>query len=210
MDSNPISEKFLACFGCADINDGLLEDNIWDMINCFMQSEGSPILKINALKDMGNYLFKEKCYEGAANCYDEACKLLSLTVGMKGSYEISSLSDLMVSLSLNLVACALKLLEYEATKDLCSIVLSSFPHNVKALFRRGLAFMKLNRLLYAQLGFEEALLVEPKNKDILRELSVVKSCLIINSNGKRNINDHSMQDTSRMGMFKMKGLIEVL
>ncbi|XP_074266576.1 70 kDa peptidyl-prolyl isomerase-like [Silene latifolia] len=108
---------------------------------------------------MGNNLFKEKCFGPAAACYDEACKLLGLVVGMKASYDTNSMSDLAVSLNLNLAACALKLVEYEAAKDLCSMILSSFSHNIKALSRRNSAFMKLNKFLDAQSDFEEALLV---------------------------------------------------
>ncbi|XP_074271525.1 70 kDa peptidyl-prolyl isomerase-like [Silene latifolia] len=203
MASNRVCVKFLESFACSHLDDDFFEDEGWDMMNCIMQTKGSPIPKIKDLKDKGNNLYKQNCFGAAASCYDEACKLLSLVVGMENSYDTNTLSELAVSLNLNLAACALKLFEHEASKDHCSIVLSFFPTNVKALFRRGLAFMKLNKFLEAKSDLEAALLVEPRNKDILRELCVVKDCLAINLNGKRSIDEHPLQDSTGNGKVKV-------
>ncbi|KAK9750457.1 hypothetical protein RND81_02G198400 [Saponaria officinalis] len=96
-------------------------------------------------------------------------------------------------------ARALKLQEHEAAKDLCSLVLSYFPLNVKALFRRASAFMSMKLYLEAESDIEKAMLVEPKNKDIIRELNVVKNYLVIKSNGKRSMETQSQQDEIREG-----------
>ncbi|KAK9724997.1 hypothetical protein RND81_05G114200 [Saponaria officinalis] len=76
-------------------------------------------------------------------------------------------------------------------RELCSMVLSYFPENIKALFRRALSFMKYDMFLEAHEDLEKALKIEPKNKDILREYfyNVVKNRLAVNSNGKRCLDD---------------------
>ncbi|KAH9607832.1 hypothetical protein KSS87_000006 [Heliosperma pusillum] len=150
-----------------------------------MNLQGSPLPEVKELKNKGNDLFRHHYYDRAAACYDEACKLLSLSLGAFEGEDPQSLSDLAVSLNSNLAACALKIGEYEAAFDLCSMILKNFPRNVKALFRRAVAFMKLKRFPEAELDLVEALVVEPRNKDVLRELDVVKGHLLIKDNGKR-------------------------
>ncbi|KAH9619134.1 hypothetical protein KSS87_019808 [Heliosperma pusillum] len=185
MTSSTVYHKFLEVFACAHVNDGFLEGDGERMLSYFMNLQGSPLLEVKELKEKGNSLFRQNYYDRAASYYDEACKLLSLTLGDIGGEDPHILSDLAVSLNSNLAACALKLGEYKAALDLCSMILNTFPRNVKALFRRAVAFMKLKRFVEAQTDLVEALAVEPKNKDVLRELDVVKGHLLIKDNGKR-------------------------
>ncbi|XP_074297602.1 peptidyl-prolyl cis-trans isomerase FKBP65-like [Silene latifolia] len=146
---------------------------------------GSALTKVRELNNKGKCLFRQKYFDRATACYDEACKLLSLSLGTIGGEDIKLLSDLVVSLNSNLATCALKLEEYRATSYLSSMISYTFPRNVKALFRRAVAYKKLKRFLEAKLDLVEALVVEPSNKDVLRELDVVKSHLLIKENGKR-------------------------
>ncbi|XP_074305449.1 uncharacterized protein LOC141640620 [Silene latifolia] len=165
---------------------------LWRMmgIGCcsFMKLQGSaPLMlaEVRELKDRGNGLFRQNHFDSAVACYDEACKLLSLSLGNIGGQDIQSLSDLVVSLLSNMAACAQKLEKYRAASGLCSMILDSFPRHVKALFRRAVASMKLKRFSKAELDLVEALVVEPSNKDVLRELDVVRGHLLIKENGKR-------------------------
>ncbi|KAK9735069.1 hypothetical protein RND81_04G181800 [Saponaria officinalis] len=169
------------------------------MIKSFMNSQGLPLNKVRSLKQWGNDLYKQSRFDNAAACYDETCKLLGFTLGVMDDYDSENLSNLAISLNLNLAACALKFQEHEAANDLCSLVLSYFPRNVKALFRRASAFMSMKLYLEAKSDLEKAMLVEPKNKDIVRELNVVKNYLVINVNGKRSMEIQSQQDEIREG-----------
>ncbi|XP_074313679.1 70 kDa peptidyl-prolyl isomerase-like [Silene latifolia] len=165
-----------------------MENNGDRMLGDFMDLQGSAPLflaEVKDLKDKGNSLFRKNDFDSAAECYDEACKLLSLSLGDIGGEDIQSVSDLLVSLMSNMAACALKLEEYRAASGLCSMILNTFPRNVKALFRRAIAYMKLKRFSKAELDLVNALMVEPNNKDVLRELEVVKGHLLIKGNGKR-------------------------
>ncbi|XP_074306209.1 uncharacterized protein LOC141641450 [Silene latifolia] len=185
MSSSTDCHIFLEAFACAHVNNGFMEGNGERMLGCFMNLQGSPLFEVKELKDKGNDFFRQTFFDRAAACYDEACKLLGLSLGVVEGEDIPFLSDLAVSLNSNLAACALKLGEYRAAVDLCSMILDTFPRNVKALFRRAVAFMKLKRFLEAELDLVEALVVEPRNNDVLRELAVVKGHLLIKENGKR-------------------------
>ncbi|XP_074297177.1 70 kDa peptidyl-prolyl isomerase-like [Silene latifolia] len=165
-----------------------MENDGGRMLGSFMKlQESAPLIlaEVRELKVKGNNLFRQNYFDSAAACYDEGCKLLSLSLGNIGGEDIQSLSDLAVSLISNMAACALKLEEYRAISDLCSMILDSFPRNVKARFRRAVASIKLKRFSKAELDLVEALAVEPSNKDVLRELDVVRGHLLIKENGKR-------------------------
>ncbi|XP_074282551.1 70 kDa peptidyl-prolyl isomerase-like [Silene latifolia] len=185
MDSSTVCHQFLEDFACAHVNDGFMDGDGERMVGCFMNLQGSPLVEVKKLKDKGNCLFRQIFFDRAAACYDEACKLLGISFGMIGGEDVQSLSDLAVSLNSNLAACAIKLEEYRAAVELCTMILNKFPRNVKALFRRALACVKLKRFLEAEVDLVEALVVEPRNKDVLRELDVVKGHLLIKKNGKR-------------------------
>ncbi|KAH9620856.1 hypothetical protein KSS87_017851 [Heliosperma pusillum] len=72
------------------------------------------------------------------------------------------------------------------------------PQNVKVLFRRGIAFTKLKRFSEDELDLLEALVVEPKNKDVVRELDVVKNYLLMKENGKRTLEVAYMVEVDRI------------
>ncbi|KAK9675438.1 hypothetical protein RND81_11G007100 [Saponaria officinalis] len=159
MDSNSM---FLETFAWAHRSPNCLENEDWEMISCFMNGDGSPLSIIHDLKDKGNVLFKQNCFEVDGSCYDRACKILSFIVVSLENYDAKSCSDLAVSLSLNLTACALKVQEHEMARDICSMILSYFPENIKALFRRALSFMKCDMFLEAHEDLEKALKIEPQ------------------------------------------------
>ncbi|KAH9621963.1 hypothetical protein KSS87_001747 [Heliosperma pusillum] len=81
MTSSTVYHKFLEVFACAHVNDGFLEGDRERMLNYFMNLQGSPLLKVKELKEKGNNLFRQNYYDRIAFYYDEACKLLSLTLG---------------------------------------------------------------------------------------------------------------------------------
>ena len=146
-------------------HDELSEVDSDELIECFMEIEGSPLDKIQSLKEKGNKLFKNNKFSEATNFYNKACQILCFVVQvMNDYYEIEIISSLAMSLNLNLAACALKLIKHETVKNLCSLVLSSFSHNINVLFHRVLAFMRLKMFSEAKMDLEKGLVIEPKNK----------------------------------------------
>ncbi|XP_074312908.1 uncharacterized protein LOC141648264 [Silene latifolia] len=161
------------------------------------RGNGTHLIKVKFLKERGNDFFKQNLFDSAGGCYEMTCRLLCLVLESMEDYDVESVLQLAISLNLNLAACANKLHEYEAAINFSSLVLSSFPKNAKALFRRAVACMKTNMLMEAQTDLETASMLEPKNKDILRELNAVKNLRAINHNGKRSIDDQLLCEVAR-------------
>ncbi|XP_074282843.1 70 kDa peptidyl-prolyl isomerase-like [Silene latifolia] len=180
MAAISINAIFLKHFAIAHGNGEFKEDD-WSLFSSFLPMEGTHLTKVKFLKERGDF-FKQNMFDSAGGCYEMACRLLCLVLESMEDYDAESVLQLAISLNLNLAACANKLHEYEVAINFCSLVLSSFPKNVKALFRRAIACMKTNMLMEAQTDLETALMLEPKNKDILRELNVVKNLRAINHN----------------------------
>ncbi|XP_074302242.1 uncharacterized protein LOC141633692 [Silene latifolia] len=196
MATISIDKIFLRHFVIAHGN-GELKDDDWSLFSSFLPMEETHLNKVKFLKERGNDFFKQNLFESAGGCYEMACRLLCLVLESMEGYEVESVLQLAISLNLNLAACANKLHEYEAAINFCSLVLSSYPKNAKAQFRRAVACMKTNMLMEAQTDLETASMLEPKNKDILRELNVVKSLRAINHNGKRSFDDQLSCEVTR-------------
>ncbi|XP_074296595.1 70 kDa peptidyl-prolyl isomerase-like [Silene latifolia] len=124
---------------------------------------------VGLLKDKGNIFFKMGVVPLAYFHYKIALKFL-LLMGTPINYDKPSATCLALSLFLNLAACDLKTPDYEQVSWYCTLILYVDPSNVKALYRRGLAFKHLNILPKAVADFECALKINPHNKDISREL----------------------------------------
>ncbi|XP_074300499.1 uncharacterized protein LOC141631776 [Silene latifolia] len=158
-----------------------------------------PLFKIHAFKDLGNDLFRQNQFVEASVCYDKGCNLLRDVVKDVSAPDLDSFSSLAISLCLNQAASAIKLCAFEGALILCSMVLTFYPRHAKALFRKVVALRSLNRLLEARCTLEEAVSVEPRNKDILRELDAVKSLLVVNLNGKRVVDNFFEANDIRKG-----------
>ncbi|KDP24694.1 hypothetical protein JCGZ_26469 [Jatropha curcas] len=73
---------------------------------------------------------------------------------------------LRLSCNLNNAACKLKLGEYGQASRLCTKVLEQDPNNVKALFRRSDAYLKISELEKAEADLKRALAIDPDNRDL--------------------------------------------
>ena len=138
------------------------------------------------LKEKGNEFFKEAEYSASAKEYleamqvlwtaaDELSKLLtSTTVTPEEAVHLSrvqvDVDSLRVSLLLNQALVALKTEDFLAVIVHCSQVLAFQPANVKALFRRGVAKVRLGRTDEAKEDLQKVVLLDPMNRDAKKEL----------------------------------------
>ncbi|XP_074315446.1 70 kDa peptidyl-prolyl isomerase-like [Silene latifolia] len=196
MATISIDKIFLKHFVVAHGNGEFKEDD-WSLFSSFLPMEETHLTKVNFLKESGNNFFKQNLFDSAGGCYEMECRLLCLVLESREDYDVEYVLQLAISLNLNLASCANKLHEYEVAINFCSLVLSSNPKNAKALFRRAVACMKTNMLMEAQTDLETVLMLEPKNKDILIKLNVVKNLRAINHNGKRSIEDQLLCEVAR-------------
>ena len=126
-------------------------------------------------KERGGELFQEGREREAALCYSRAAKLTAIAAATVTASDgedpvISSAEQLQVPLWLNLAACQLKMgLESHASSN-CSRVLAGDQGNMKALYRRGVARMRLGDLEGAEGDLRRAQGVEPGNRAVQRKL----------------------------------------
>ncbi|XP_074297758.1 uncharacterized protein LOC141628528 [Silene latifolia] len=177
------SLEFLEFFAFVHGSVGSEDDD--DLHDVFTHLDSSPLSKIHALKELGNDLFRQKNFDHASSCYEKACRLLCFALNDRIGLEKNCVLQIAISLCLNLAACAIKIQAFQGALIFCSMVLNFFPRNAKALIRKAMALKSLNKFSEAQASLEEAVLVEPRNGDILRELEEVKKLQDIKPNGKR-------------------------
>ncbi|PON78932.1 Peptidyl-prolyl cis-trans isomerase, FKBP-type [Parasponia andersonii] len=73
---------------------------------------------------------------------------------------------LRLSCHLNNAACKLKMEECLEASRLCTKVLESDPFNIKALYRRSQAYLRISELEKAKADIERALRIDPTNRDV--------------------------------------------
>ncbi|XP_021740866.1 70 kDa peptidyl-prolyl isomerase-like [Chenopodium quinoa] len=158
------------------------------------------------LKEEGNTHFKEGEVVLARAKYDRGLKFLCFVLPQDED-DRALLWNLAISLELNLAACALKVRDYEHTKELCLLVIMLDGNNHKALYRKALAEIKLNQLEEAHKDLGKAAKAETKNLDILRELKKEEGLRskVSNIRGKRGTKNSNLLDT----IFNKKGKIYV-
>ncbi|PIN05117.1 FKBP-type peptidyl-prolyl cis-trans isomerase [Handroanthus impetiginosus] len=103
---------------------------------------------VEKIKGTGNRLFKEGKYELAKAKYEHVLREFN-HVNPQDDEEGKEFSDTRNLLHLNVAACWLKIREFRKSIEACNKVLDTNPVHVKALYRRGMAYM-------AAADFEEA------------------------------------------------------
>ncbi|PON90380.1 Peptidyl-prolyl cis-trans isomerase, FKBP-type [Trema orientale] len=73
---------------------------------------------------------------------------------------------LRLSCHLNNAACKLKMEECLDASRLCTKVLEADPFNIKALYRRSQAYLRISELEKAKADIERALRIDPNNRDV--------------------------------------------
>ncbi|EXC30695.1 Peptidyl-prolyl cis-trans isomerase FKBP65 [Morus notabilis] len=73
---------------------------------------------------------------------------------------------LWLSCQLNNAACKLKMDEFLQASKLCTKVLEVDPFNIKALYRRSQAYLRISELEKAEEDIRRALRIDPNNRDV--------------------------------------------
>ncbi|KAF2360892.1 Tetratricopeptide-like helical domain [Trinorchestia longiramus] len=118
---------------------GSYEKQYWEM------SEGERLASVPVLREQGNALYKQGQHQQAALKYKEALgRLENLMLREKpGDEDWQQLNAMKLPLLLNYSQCELLNKEYYSVVEHCTTVLQYQPDNVKALFRRGKAYVEL-------------------------------------------------------------------
>jgi len=152
---------------------GPKKKEVWEM------ETSERIDEATKCKFSGNASFKSKDYDAAVKGWSEALRYIDRLGDDHDASEISDaeiaeVKKLRTSLWLNLAAAELKRNNFFAVKKHATNVLDVDPDNVKALFRRGSAFAKMDKYNEAKEDLLRANKLDPKNKSVVREYKALQ------------------------------------
>eukprot|EP00040_Diaphanoeca_grandis_P010491 m.53700 g.53700 ORF g.53700 m.53700 type:complete len:545 (+) comp21803_c0_seq3:98-1732(+) len=122
------------------------------------------------LKAKGNAFFKAKEFKQAIEQYSQAITNLEKVP----DEATSERTTLLKACRLNLAACCLETSEPEKAFNACTDVITDFPNDVKARYRRGLAQEVLNKFNESVADLEVALAAAPQDAAVTDALQRVK------------------------------------
>ena len=125
------------------------------------------VLQAEAMKDKANAQFKKGQFDHAMKGYSKGLTKL----GVFGPESTESALLIRTACLLNRAACALKLQQPESSAEDCSAVLDLDPANVKALYRRGLAFAAMEMADAAVADLTVAAQLKPEDGAIKKQLA---------------------------------------
>lgn len=111
-------------------------------------------------KEKGTNYFKKSKYNLAIKMY----KRVLLYLDKEEEDSSDEKKSLVLSSNLNLALCYLKLNNNVEAKNVATTALGLDPDNVKALFRRGQAYLNIKEPELASKDFQDVLKLEPDNK----------------------------------------------
>ena len=122
-------------------------------------------------KEKGTNYFKANKYNLAITVYKKVTSFLEYSDSFEGDLQPER-NSLLLSAHLNLALCYLKTEQNNEAKDSCNEALSLSPENVKALFRRGQAYLGLASPEVAIKDFEAVLKMEPNNTAAIKQSAI--------------------------------------
>ena len=130
------------------------------------------IVEAMTQKEEGNAAFKEGDFTAAVRSYRKGTTLLKpFNKNNTGDEQVKSL---LLTLQTNLSMVCFKQDKHKMSRDVASKALEIDPINVKALYRRAVAYRKLGDAESARSDLREALKHEPNNKAVRKELVSIK------------------------------------
>jgi tetratricopeptide (TPR) repeat protein len=141
----------------------------------FQRSENvdSKIQVAEKEKNLGNECFKKGENQKALKHYHQALLNLNGLVGLSND-ETKQVNNLKVLVNNNMAAVYIKNGNLPKALNASNIVLQIEPKNVKALFRRGKAYLDEGNLDRAEADLMEAEKLDPEDKGIKKEIQVLK------------------------------------
>ncbi|XP_015185367.1 PREDICTED: 70 kDa peptidyl-prolyl isomerase-like [Polistes dominula] len=118
-------------------------------------------------KEIGVKLFKQTRHIDAFYKFSQACKIL-ITLEPIADLELdksleNNINALRITLYNNLAGCQILNHNYEYVIELCNKILDKDKNNVKAFYRRGVAYGKLTNIENAVSDLKKVITLEPHN-----------------------------------------------
>jgi len=131
---------------------------------------------IEAAHEDGNIHLKLGKYEQAFAIYERGVLILNGCYGLDEE-EQQKINKHEVAFDLNMALCKLKLERWTEAIDNCKMVLNIDKNNVKATYRKGLAFIGLGEYEKATDDFKTVLQLQPSNGEAKAQLELIKKRL---------------------------------
>lgn len=128
------------------------------------------------LKQKGNARFQGKAYERAHDMYMTAIDVLTLkkmAASVVSEQQGADIRALLVSLHGNNAQVHIKMEQWNSAINSATVVLQHEPYNVKAIYRRSVAYFRSNRLDDARNELTRVLELDPSNAAAKKELQEV-------------------------------------
>lgn len=140
-------------------------------------------------KEKGVELFKAKRYVDAFHRFSKACKILITLepIQEEANETMKNIHTLKYILYNNMAECQLIRENYELTITLCNKVLTRDENNVKALYRRGVAYGSSKDYEKAVNDLKIVVSLEPKNKKAQEKFNVFNERWRVSIQGYENI-----------------------
>eukprot|EP00771_Trimastix_marina_P001703 gnl/Trimastix_PCT/2794.p1 GENE.gnl/Trimastix_PCT/2794~~gnl/Trimastix_PCT/2794.p1 ORF type:complete len:205 (-),score=41.46 gnl/Trimastix_PCT/2794:80-664(-) len=148
-------------------------------------------------KEQGNQFFRAKEWKRAAFAYLQA--LACIRTGRTNPEVPQEVKDLKIRLHSNLAACYLALKNYARCIENAEEVLRLEPNNVKAIYRKGSAYLEMNELDRARTELRRAIEMSPRSQEIRRKYDAI---------AVRERELHAKQRQQFAGMFSRGSLYE--
>lgn len=124
-------------------------------------------------KEQGIKLFEQSRHVDAFHKFSKACKIL-ITLEPIKDLELEKkleckINELRLVLYNNMAGCQLNRKNYELAIALCNKILSKDQTNVKALYRRGIAYGQIRDFDHAVIDLKKAIDLEPYNSTVKQQ-----------------------------------------
>jgi len=146
------------------LNDFQKAKDSWSMS---FQEKGD---EMRARKMKGNELFKAGRVKLAMKAYERAISFFEYSTSELSPDLKKQINALLVQCHLNMTACYDKLDNTDKVLHHAKLALDIDPANVKALYRRGSVYLKIDDYYKAESDLKHAKSLDPNNIDVLRKL----------------------------------------
>uniref|UniRef100_A0A7S2WBW6 peptidylprolyl isomerase n=1 Tax=Mucochytrium quahogii TaxID=96639 RepID=A0A7S2WBW6_9STRA len=130
------------------------------------------------LKAKGLEAYKAKDYDEAFEQWEEAVDYVQFAGDTATEEEAKAYSEIRLSLYLNMAQCALFKKDYPAVITATGTVLKEAPTNIKALYRRGVAYSAQANFEAAKTDLKKALQLDPANGPVKKEIQLLKKRIL--------------------------------